>query len=301
MRVFLVVNPNSRWGARRGPRVAEELARHGMQLAPKAAPGSIDAIVVAGGDGTFSRAIPLALRCGVPMGLVPLGTFNDLARTLEIPLDLESACAVIAAGAMRHIDIAEVNGVHYATEASIGLSSRLTRLQTSEAKQRLGWFAIALSVARALRYGRPFHVEISYDGTLERLRTIQVTVANSNHFGRFITVGDAAIDDGRLDLYAVEPAGRAAISLARVLLSGKRFSAPGLRALRATRFEVRTRRRHRITADGEPAGTTPACFNLSARALAVFAPDGAAQTFPPAPRIYDYRADEEQHPGRSAT
>ncbi|MBV9027949.1 MAG: YegS/Rv2252/BmrU family lipid kinase [Candidatus Eremiobacteraeota bacterium] len=273
MRASLIVNSNSRLGRRHGPRVADALERRGVTLVRDGGAEAVDAIVAAGGDGTFARAIPLALERGVPMGLVPLGTFNDLARTLQIPLELEAACAVIADAHRRAIDVAEVNGVYYATEASIGLSSRLTRLQTSEGKQRFGWLAVALSAGAALRYLRPFHVEVSYDGAREHLKTLQLTVANSNHFGGFITVGDAAIDDGWLDLYAVEPKGlRGAAAVARALVRKKRFDAEGLRAYRSVRFQVTTARPHRITADGEPAGTTPACFQILPGALEVFAP-----------------------------
>lgn len=273
MRASLIVNSKSRLGRRHGPHVAGALERRGITLVRDAGAEGVDAIVVAGGDGTFARAIPLALERGVPMGLVPLGTFNDLARTLQIPLELEAACAVIAAAQRRAIDVAEVNGVYYVTEASIGLSSRLTRLQTSEGKQRFGWLAVALSAGAALRYMRPFHVDVDYDGGCVRLRTLQLTVANSNHFGGFITVGDAAIDDGWLDLYAVEPRGlRGAAAVARALVSKKRFAGDGLRAYRSVRFEVATARPHRITADGEPAGTTPACFQILPRALQVLTP-----------------------------
>ncbi|MBV8724207.1 MAG: YegS/Rv2252/BmrU family lipid kinase [Candidatus Eremiobacteraeota bacterium] len=273
MRTSLIVNSNSRLGRRHGPLVAEALERRGITLVRYAVTEAVDAIVVAGGDGTFARAIPLALRRGVPMGLVPLGTFNDLARTLRIPLELEAACEVIARAHRRRIDVAEVNGVYYVTEASIGLSSRLTRLQSSAGKQRFGWLAVALSGAAALRYLRPFRVEVNYDSARILLRTVQLTVANSNHFGRFITVGDAAIDDGWLDLYAVEPSGlRGAAVVAHAILRKQRFEAEGLRAYRSTRFQVATARPHRITADGEPAGTTPACFQILPQALQVLAP-----------------------------
>ena len=187
-------------------------------------PQGLDAIVVAGGDGTFARAIGTALAFGVPIGLVPLGTFNDLARTLAIPLDVEGACAVIAGGRPRTIDVARVNGAYYVTEASIGVSSRLTRLQKTRDKQRFGLLAVLRRARlRAVRYLRPFYAEIAYDGSEVRLSTVQLTVANSNHFGGFITVADAAIDDGWLDLYSVEiEDSRERLGSSARLLSGKR-------------------------------------------------------------------------------
>ncbi len=271
---MLVVNPLSRRGKRFGDAVCRELQRLGVEIVEnEASKQGIDAIVVAGGDGTLVRQIPLALELGVPIGLVPLGTFNDLARTIGIPLDVAGACGVIASGRTRTIDAARVNGFYYLTEASIGISSRLARLQKPQEKQRFGLLAIIASVLRAARHARPFRAEIAYDGKRERFKAVQLTVANSQSFGGFITVEDAAIDDGWLDLYAVETESFSQFfALAGLIAAGKRRSAGGLRTFRSTAFEVWTVHPHHISADGEPAGTTPARFEILRAALRIFAP-----------------------------
>ncbi len=274
MRVRLVINPLSGRARRSGESVAAQLRGLGLEIVDERARADpVDAIVVAGGDGTFSRQIPEALALEVPIGVVPLGTFNDLARTLRIPLDVEGACAVIAAGATRSIDAAQVNGVYYVTEASIGVSSRVARMQRPQDKQRFGLLAVAASALRAVRSTRPFSAEISYDGRRATCRAIQLTVANSQRFGGFITAGGAAIDDGWLDCYCVQIDSLTKLfSVARAIISGRGRSAAGLRSFRARAFDVRTRRPHRITADGEPAGATPARFQVFPRTLRVFAP-----------------------------
>ncbi len=264
MRASLVVNPRSRRGKRLGAAVRAELARLGVDIVEdEPSMRGVEAIVVAGGDGTLVRQIPRALALGVPIGLVPLGTFNDLARALEIPTDVEGACGVIAAGSTRTIDAARVNGFYYLSEASIGISSRLARLQSPDQKQRFGFLAIVASVLQATRYARPFLAEITYDGNRERFKAVQLTVANSQRFGGFITVEDAAIDDGWLDLYAAEIENLSQFfSAAGIIAAGKRRSAAGLRTRRSTAFDVWTRRPHHISADGEPAGSTPARFEI---------------------------------------
>jgi len=274
VRALMVLNPLSRQGRRLGDAVRSQLVQLGVDLVDGPTHSErLDGIVVAGGDGTLARTIGMALALDVPIGIVPLGTFNDLARTLAIPLDLESACAVIASGHTRTIDVAHVNGAYYVTEASIGLSSRLTRLQKVRDKQRFGFFAIVASLFRAVKYMRPFHAEVSYDGKLVRLKAVQLTVANSNHFGGFITVEDAAIDDGWLDLYSVEVDRFTRVaSVVHAMISGQRRAAEGVRTFRSRAFGVATRRRHHITADGEPAGTTPARFEILPGSLRVFVP-----------------------------
>jgi YegS/Rv2252/BmrU family lipid kinase len=274
VRALIVVNPLSRHGRRLGGAVRAQLEQLGIELVEDPTHSErLDAIVVAGGDGTLARTIGMALALDVPIGIVPLGTFNDLARTLAIPLDLEGACAVIASGHTRTIDVARVNGAYYVTEASIGLSSRLTRLQKVRDKQRFGFFAIVASALAAVKYLRPFQAEVSYDDKRVRLKAVQLTVANSNHFGGFITVEDAAIDDGWLDLYSVEVDRFTRVaSVVHAMISGERQAAEGVRTFRSRAFGVTTRRWHHITADGEPAGTTPARFEILPGALRVFVP-----------------------------
>lgn len=274
MRALLVVNRRSRNGHRLRKHVRRELHQRGVEVVKHAhSPGEVDCIIAAGGDGTVVRLIARAIALNVPLGVVPLGTFNDLARTLAVPLDLAPACDVIAAGHTRAIDVARVNGVYYVNEASIGISSRLARLQTRDEKQRFGVFTFAVSAFQAFRHARPIQAEIAFDERIERFKTVQLTVANSHHFGGFFTVGDAAIDDGWLDLYAIEIGSFAqAFSVARAIFAGRRRAVPGLRSYRAASFRVFTRRPHRITADGEPAGTTPAVFEVVPGALRVFTP-----------------------------
>jgi len=274
VRALLVINPHSRRGHELGGEVRYELRRAGVEIVEGRAAGrDVEGIVAVGGDGTFASQIPRALALGVPLGLVPAGTFNDLARTLSIPGDVAGACATIAAGRTRAVDLACVNGVYYVTEASIGISSRLAREQRPADKKRFGLLAIIASAFRALGHARPFHVEVGYDGRRERLRTIQLTVANGERFGGIVTVDEASIDDGWLDLYSVEIDNVfEALSVAGAVVAGKRRDVRGLRTFRSIAFEVRTRRRYHITADGEPAGTTPARFELAPKALRIFAP-----------------------------
>jgi diacylglycerol kinase (ATP) len=273
----LVINMKSGRARTHADATREALRAAGIDFVETAWPSDVvadaDCIVCAGGDGTLLGAIDAAITRNLPLGIVPLGTFNDLARSLGISLDVRGAVQTIAARHERAIDAARVNGRYYVNEASIGVSSRITRLQTPELKQTFGFLAVIATAFEALRYARPIRAEVRFDGRHLRMRTIQLTVANNRHFGGFINVEDAAIDDGYFELYSVDIRNvYEAFAIAHALLTGRPFNGPGLHALRSQRFEVSTRRPHHITADGEPAGTTPALFENIPKALRVFVP-----------------------------
>ena len=268
----MVLNERSRLGAREGTVVCRTLEQAGV-ICSRDPDARYDIVIAAGGDGTVIGAIPLALDRGVPLGIVPLGTFNDLARTLGVPLAIPQACAAIVAGRKRTIDVGRVNGCYFVNEASIGVSTRIARRQTPELKQRFGVFAVLATTLQALRELRAFSADLEYDGTIEHCHSLQITVANSEHFGGVIRAAGAAIDDGWLDLFSVEPRNWLdAFSLARKILAGDPTSGQGLRTRRAMRFAVRTRHPHHVSADGEPAGMTPAVFEVVPKALRVLVP-----------------------------
>lgn len=278
MRVQLVTNPHSRRGKESAPAVAAALREAGVdvvetELGSNARP-EVDAIVGAGGDGTLVALIGDAIARDLPLGLIPLGTFNELARTLGVPLDIEAAAAVIASGTTSTIDVGRVNGVYFLNEASIGISSRITRLQTPELKQRWGVLGVIGTALHAFKHSRAMHVTVEHDNGRERLRTVQVTIANSHRFGGVFNVEDAAIDDGWLDLYSVQIDSVAhAFHVARAALRGRREEVPGLRTIRSRQFRLTAKSRHHITADGEEAGKTPATFEVLPAALRVFTQD----------------------------
>lgn len=279
MRALLVLNEHSRTGRRDGALVCRTLEELGVacERDPQRAQ-EIDAVVAAGGDGTVISTVALAIERRVPLGIIPLGTFNDLARTLGLPLELSAACEAIVSGETRTIDVGLVNGTHFVNEASVGLSTRIARSQTPEVKQRFGVFGVIATTLQGLRAARSFSVELRYgEGVVERFKTIQLTVANSGHFAGIIDRPDAAPDDGWLDLYSVEPKNWwQALRVAKKILTRDPASGEGLRTRRAAAFEVRTKHRHHIEADGEPAGLTPADFRIVPKAVRVIVPKAAA-------------------------
>jgi YegS/Rv2252/BmrU family lipid kinase len=273
MRALLILNDRSRRGARDGDLVLKTLEECGVECVRDRNATGIEAVIAAGGDGTVVQSLPLAIERAVPLGIIPLGTFNDLAHTLELPMDIPAACEVMRSGTTRRIDLGRVNGVYYVNEASIGLSARIARRQTPDVKQRFGALGLIATTLQSVRHASTISVEIEYDGRTERLRTMQLTVANGGRFGGIIERADASIDDGWLDLYSVEVRSwLQAFAVARKIIARDPRSGEGLRTRRSKAFRVVTRHMHKIAADGEPAGTTPAVFEVVPRALDVLVP-----------------------------
>lgn len=292
-RALLVVNERSRQGAGQAARAEALLAAQGLDarrepcreaepladtIRRAAADGRPDLVVLGGGDGTLNAAIPALRETGLPLGILPLGTANDLARTLGIPTELEAAARVIAAGRVRRIDLGEVNGHAFFNVASIGLSVALTRELTSDVKRRWGRLGYALATIRALLRHRPFRAEIRHGGRRVRVRTVQVSVGNGRHYGGGMVVdAAAAIDDGLLHLHSIEVASLWKLALIYpAFREGRHGMWREVRTIAAPEIEVATRRRRRVNTDGEITTRTPARFRVLRDAIAVIVPEDIA-------------------------
>lgn len=233
-----------------------------------------DVVIVAGGDGSMNAAADALVECGRPLGILPTGTGNDLARTLEIPTNLPAALEVIVEGHRHAIDLGRVNGKHFFNVASIGLSAELIRHHTVERKRRWRLLAYVFSVMDAWRFTRPFRARVRCNGHTFRLRAIQIAVANGRHYGGGMTVSeDAAIDDERLDIYVIKPVSLwALIALFPALRWGRLRGGEAVALLHGREIEIRTRRRMPINTDGEVRTATPARFEVVPKALQVLVP-----------------------------
>ncbi len=234
----------------------------------------VDMVILGGGDGTLNSAAAALQDTQLPFGVLPLGTANDFARTIGVPRDLARAAQIIIDGHRRPVDLGEVNGHFFFNVASIGFSAALARQLTAEAKRRWGTLGYALAAFNLLRQSRPFTVEIDHDGTIERVKTVQISVGNGRFYGGGMTVEkDAAPDDGRLDVYSLEiDHWWELLALAPSLRRGTHGNWRKVRAFSATDLVIRTKRPHDVNADGEIVSETPATFRIRAKAVTVFAP-----------------------------
>lgn len=286
-RALLLVNPGSRQGggdlaavtaalrARAVEPIEERLTERGAipGIVARHA-GEIDLVIVGGGDGTLNAVVDAVVEAGLPMGVLPLGTANDFARTIGLPTDLEAACGVIADGVMRAVDVGVVNGKRFLNVASIGLGVQVARRLTGEVKRRWGVLGYAMSLRDAWRATRRFRVRVVCDGESVDLISIHLAVANGRHYGGgMVAAPDAAIDDAQLDLWSLRPMSPWRLAgLLPALRRGEHAEHPEVDALRGETIEIETERPMAINTDGELTSSTPARFTVARGALRVFAP-----------------------------
>ena len=248
---------------------------------------SSDAVVVCGGDGSISSAAPAVMESGLPLGIIPAGTANDLARTLSIPLDFAAAADLIVAGHTKRIDVGMVNGHAFFNVASIGLSSELAQKLDPELKKRFGRLGYAVAALRILSRSKRFSARIVERGKGTRVKTYQIAVGNGRLYGGGNVVAEtASIDDGRLDLYSLEMRNLwKSVLMARAFRAGTHGAWKEVRTARCVEFDVETRRPMPVNTDGEIVTATPAHFRVLPAAVTVFAPPDTSNQPPPL-RLY---------------
>ncbi|GAA0578213.1 lipid kinase [Caenispirillum bisanense] len=246
--------------------VAEIVAEYGHD---------VDMVIMGGGDGTMNAAVDCLHARGLPLGVLPLGTANDLARTLGIPADPEAACRTIAQGRLHRIDLGRVNGKLFFNAASVGVAARLSHRLDRDLKARWGVLSYPLRVRELIGDSEAFDAEIrGDDGAITRVRSIQIAVGNGRCYGGGMRVAeDSAIDDGRLDLYSLEPQSLWRLVLALPSLrAGRHEQLEGSLSLQGRRFTVTTAEPMDVATDGEVTTCTPAVFEVLPAALPVLVP-----------------------------
>ncbi|HUO83369.1 MAG TPA: lipid kinase [Gammaproteobacteria bacterium] len=286
-RALLIVNPKSRRGDTDLEAARRTLEERGIDLRQEtpgdaagvvrlieSRAGEVDCVVLGGGDGTLNCAAAALVAARLPLGILPLGTANDLARTLGLPMDAAAAAAVIADGHVKPIDVGRVNDVHFFNAADIGLGTRVTAHLDRRTKSRWGVLAYPRSLLRAWRDNRAFTAEIDCDGRRELLRVIQIKIANGKYYGGGMSVlEDAAIDDQRLDLLAIRPQGiLSLLRLAPALRAGEARDSRGVQVRSGRKVSVLTAYPMQVSTDGEITSATPAHFAVMAGAIEVYVP-----------------------------
>jgi diacylglycerol kinase (ATP) len=235
-------------------------------------------LILGGGDGTVSSVVDFLADRGTLLGLLPLGTANDFARTLDIPEDIEEACKLIANGKVVDIDLGLAGDNFYVNVASVGLSVEATRALSPWLKKSTGPLAYPVAAIRAFLKHEPFSARLTFpEGDHEPVeydRLLQVAVGNGRFYGGGMIVGlESGIDDKTLDIYAIDLGRRRdLIGAVRYLKSGDFIKTDGVHNFRTPRVRLETDPDLPVNIDGEVVTRTPQDFSVAQNALSVLVP-----------------------------
>ena len=252
-------------GRRVAPHFLYPAGEIGMAAAARASVArGAQAIVVAGGDGSLNRVADAIVGRGVPLGLIPLGTANDLARELGIPAGVAGAARRVIDGTVRAIDVLEVNGRSFCTVGGLGVAADAA-LAVNRVRRRLplralgsGIYPVAAAATIALRarlacrmrvgWVDPRGVEHAFDGGVHAL-----LVANQGSLGGGLALpSGSANDDGVFELCAVRADSRGGLLAALARMAGGRPPAGGTFAVeRAVQARIECERPGPFFGDGE--------------------------------------------------
>jgi len=242
---------------------------HGAELALELGSG-YDAVFTLGGDGTAIEVIGALANGGPPVGVLPGGTGNVVARTLGTPLSSGRAVRALLGGSEARIDLGRLaTGQRFAIGMGVGLDAAMIAGAPAPLKRRLGFFAYVLSATGAVFRMKSFRVRLTVDGATLEMEAAAVLIAN---FGAvlddLITFGDGIRrDDGFLDACIYSP--RNLRDAARILwmMSRKRFQPDRcVTYVKGRQFRVETFPPRAGQADGELLGDSP--FEVSVEPLA---------------------------------
>lgn len=288
MPLTLLVNPHSAGGKtlKLLPRVEAALdarrivfrvqktrgLEHGVAQALRAVEAG-EVPVVMSGDGLVGAIGGALAGAETPLGIIPGGRGNDLARVLGIPDDSEGAIEVIATGNSRQIDVGEANGKRFLGIASIGFDSEANQI-ANETRFLRGSMVYAYALMRTLIRWKPARFTLRVDDERFRFSGCSVSVANNRAFGGGMFIApDAELDDGEFDIVVVGEMGKLRmVSSTPKLFKGTHVEMEEVQVFRAKHLELTASRAFPVYADGEHLTELPVSLRLLPRALNILAP-----------------------------
>jgi len=285
---ILIVNALSRQGRTQFDAACDKLRAAGIELIDAIAierPGTLEAtvaramasrppiLIVGGGDGSLSCAVDALVGSDTIFALLPLGTANSFARSLDIPLDLDGAVDVIARGEARRIDLGMIDDDYYCNCAAIGLSTKIGGHIPPLLKKSLGRLGYLLWATWQSMKFRSFRLVITRGGIREEVEALEVRIANGPYHGGVELVDDADPESGEIVVQVV--VGRSPAQLGWSWFT----SWLRLRARKDTTIEYRGRaigiETHpplKVSIDGEVLAKTPFTARIAPGAIRVMAP-----------------------------
>jgi YegS/Rv2252/BmrU family lipid kinase len=292
--IVLVGNPHAGHARERWDRAQRAIAREKLNVVVTLGMDELDRIpayvlqsdaarpliVAAGGDGTIGAVASILAHTQGVLGILPLGTSNDVARSIGVPMQIEKAVHLLTGNSIVTMDLgmfrAENEAPRYFVHAAaMGVDVAFARLATQPSlRKRLGHFTYVVAGMIAMRNRTPFTCELQFAGRRLTLCLLHLSVMNAPVFGgRFdLRLSGSTLGDRNLDVLAIEdgPLLRVIVGTIPVLF-GRRPRVGGVRLYHLPTLRVHVDHSLDASLDGEIRGTLPSDFSLSPAALRVIA------------------------------
>ncbi|MBI2907200.1 MAG: diacylglycerol kinase family lipid kinase [Chloroflexi bacterium] len=236
----------------------------------QAAGDGYDLVIAGGGDGTVSEVAAGLVGTGVPLGILPFGTYNNIAHSLGIPLDLSEAAYRVARGRTIDIDVGVANGVYFFEAVGVGLDATLFPI--GEEIKGGHYEKLAKAAMTFLRH-RKADIELLTPKHRVRLRSPMVVVANGPYYGAGIQINPGAdLSDGLLEVVTFE-CNKMEVALHFALNAQHRqYEQPCVVRLQVDEVKIDCSLPLPAHADGKPIGTCPVSCKLIPESLRVIVP-----------------------------
>lgn len=237
-------------------------------------------VMVGGGDGTVNKALPALLESRLPLMVIPLGTANNLARTLKLPTDPKEALNVLKEGREQQVDVGVANEIPFMNVIGLGLSTQINRTTPKDLKRWFGVFAFILTAMKVIPRISPFRIEIQHDDQTHRAYTWQISVCNGRNYGNGLVIHqDANLKDGTLHGLSTEvKKWWQAFALIPALLTGRFRTGQDITILSGKTMTLKTKRPMSVDVDGDVKTKTPVKVYVKESALRVLVPAEAAKS-----------------------
>lgn len=257
-----------------------ERAEDAIRLAREGIAAGYDRIIAAGGDGTINEVLNgIAPNFDkVEFGIIPLGTGNDFARSINMPKELDDALKIFAMNQTRLIDVVRVQSEtsdltrYYLNVSAGGFSGLLNEKLTDDMKQTWGPLAYVRAASSALPDLTEYHTWLSFDDEEpHEVPTYNLVVANARYVAGGIPVApQAVLDDGLLDVVIIPVASMVQLAtLIPLILLGNHTTSDLIEVRRARKVRIKSTPGMWFNVDGELVGNEPATFEIIPRALKV--------------------------------
>ena len=286
---ILVVNTRSRKGDKLVFQAIEELNSQGIQLVSihavfnkktlrtaisKIKENTCKLIIIGSGDGTISTIVDELAFTDKIIGILPFGTTNNFARTLELPATIKECVEIIAVGKIIPIDLGKVNDIFFANVTSIGLSAVLADDVPHTLKRYVGRLAYTLTGLFTFFKHRAFTCHIRSADFEETIKTHQLIVANGRFHAGIKIQDDAKIDNKKFIIFTLGGISRFEyIKTSIAYLFGKHKNTKGTFYAQTDDFTVTLDRKNLMEIDGEPSKITQAHFQIAPNSLQVIVPE----------------------------